>query len=221
MPAASASNSNDRTAPLQQIINATQRVQELMAIHMQQKITNALPDQLEDTEDGQALINTIDDVFDIHTIAFQTVHDSKQETAEAKAAMDEKHVGLQNVMYEKRHLIEEILKCKSFRSVYQDVDLVPLEEFQSNAPTEYLQDQENPHQLMINRLKYEHQARISLKEQEEKLQAERLALIRENRKAQEKLDRFDKLLDDFVQASVPVENALLEEEKKALAIQED
>lgn len=42
----------------------------------------------------------------------------------------------------------------------------------------------------------------SLREQQEKLQAERLALIRENRKAQEKLDRFDKLLDDFVQVSV-------------------
>ena len=74
-----------------------------------------MPDELEDTDNGQALINTFDDVLDIHAVAFQTVHDSKQETTEAKAVMDEKHVGLQNVMYEKRHLIEEILKCKSFR----------------------------------------------------------------------------------------------------------
>lgn len=37
-----------------------------------------------------------------------------------------------------------------------------------------------------------------MKLEEEKLQAERKILIKENRKAQEKLDRFDKLLDDFV-----------------------
>lgn len=38
----------------------------------------------------------------------------------------------------------------------------------------------------------------SYKEEEERLQLERQGLIKENRKVQEKLDRFDKLLDDFV-----------------------
>ncbi|KAI8141776.1 Fms-interacting protein-domain-containing protein [Fennellomyces sp. T-0311] len=220
MPAAATPN-NDSTVALNQIVATTQRVQELMATLLQEKIAGTLPMDTDDNDESQELIDAIDNLIDIHSMAFSpTINKSKQETAEAKAAMDEKYVGLQNVMYEKRHLIEEIVKCRAFRSVYQDVDLVPLEEFRAGAPPEYLQDQDNPHQLMINRLKYEHDARLSLKEQEEQLQAERLALIRENRKAQEKLDRFDKLLDDFVQASGPVENALLEEEKKSSAIQE-
>jgi hypothetical protein len=42
-----------------------------------------------------------------------------------------------------------------YRSVYQDVELIPLDEFQAKAGPEYLQDSNNPHQLMINRLKYE------------------------------------------------------------------
>jgi hypothetical protein len=43
----------------------------------------------------------------------------------------------------------------SYRSVYQDVELIPLEEFQAKAGPEYLENSDNPHQLMINRLKYE------------------------------------------------------------------
>ena len=69
----------------------------------------------DDNDDSQALIDAIDDLLDIHSMAFTTVHNSKHETAEAKSAMDEKYVGLQNVMYEKRHLIEEIVKCRAFR----------------------------------------------------------------------------------------------------------
>lgn len=40
---------------------------------------------------------------------------------------------------------------------------------------------------------------IRLKEQQEELQIQRTQLIKENRKAQKKVDQYDKLLDDFVQ----------------------
>ncbi|CDS05653.1 hypothetical protein LRAMOSA08181 [Lichtheimia ramosa] len=195
---------------LQAIAATAKDAQELLSSYMQLKQTGEpLPD------DGQELLDTLDTLYDLHSAMYAATRDSKQETANAKSAMDEKHIGLQNVMYEKRHLLEEIVKCRAFRSLYQDVELVPIEEFHARAPKEYLENQDNPHQLMINRLKFEQMERTSLREQQEKLQAERLALIRENRKAQEKLDRFDKLLDDFVQAATPLEEALQEEEKKA------
>jgi len=38
-----------------------------------------------------------------------------------------------------------------------------------------------------------------LKEQQEELQLKRTQLIKDNRKAQKKVDQYDKLLDDFVQ----------------------
>lgn len=47
------------------------------------------------------------------------------------------------------------MKKKKRRSVYEDVELIPLEEFLAKAGPEYLQNSDNPHQLMINRLKYE------------------------------------------------------------------
>lgn len=38
----------------------------------------------------------------------------KQSTAEARQEMDQTHLGLQNLLYEKRHLEREIEKCRQF-----------------------------------------------------------------------------------------------------------
>lgn len=68
--------------------------------------------------------------------------------------MDQTHLGLQNLLYEKRHLEREIEKCRQFawvsvscilqsttltraiRSVYQDIPLYSREEFEERAPEE-------------------------------------------------------------------------------------
>jgi THO complex subunit 5 len=41
----------------------------------------------------------------------------KQVTAEARQDMDQTHLGLQNLLYEKRHLEREIEKCRQFAFV--------------------------------------------------------------------------------------------------------
>ena len=38
----------------------------------------------------------------------------KETTAEARQDMDQSHLGLQNLLYEKRHLEREIEKCRQF-----------------------------------------------------------------------------------------------------------
>ncbi|KAG0169707.1 hypothetical protein DFQ30_003300 [Apophysomyces sp. BC1015] len=177
---------------------------------MENKTVGSLPGDILRNVAGHHLLQSVDTMKDLHARAFRNTRDSKQRTSDAKSGMDERQVGLQNVMYEERHLLDEIVRCRDFRSVFQDIDLVPYDEFCLRAPQEYLLNKENPHTLMINRLKFEYEERSRLKDQQEKLQAERLLLIKENRKAQEKLDRFDKLLDDLVQATEPVEKALLE-----------
>ncbi|CAO3620476.1 unnamed protein product [Mucor hiemalis] len=115
---------------------------------------------------------------------------SKQSTADAKVDMNEKRVELQDVMYERKHILEEIQK----------------------AGQEYLENMDNPHLLMINRLKYELVVRSALKEQKEALELERAQLIKETRKVQKKVNLFDKLLDDFVSSAAPVEEALQAEQ---------
>ncbi|KAG2367364.1 Fms-interacting protein-domain-containing protein, partial [Suillus spraguei] len=81
----------------------------------------------------------------------------KQATTEARHDMDQTHLGLQNLLYEKRHLEREIDKCRQFASIYQDVPLYSLSEFKILAPPEARSDDvlQNAHQLMLNRLSFE------------------------------------------------------------------
>ena len=99
----------------------------------------------------------------------------KQTTADARTEMDQTHLGLQNLLYEKRHLEREIDKCRHFAcapppshrlslrltcnhsSVYQDIPMYSVEQFMELAPPEARTEEvmSNDHQLMLNRLGFE------------------------------------------------------------------
>lgn len=92
--------------------------------------------------------------------------------------MDQTHLSLQNLLYEKRHLEREIEKCRQFASIYQDIPLHPVEEFRELAPPEArAQDVlDSPHQLMLNRLSFElvERQRLDLKRKDLILHKEEL-----------------------------------------------
>ncbi|KAG8218459.1 Fms-interacting protein-domain-containing protein [Butyriboletus roseoflavus] len=118
----------------------------------------------------------------------------KQATADARQDMDQTHLGLQNLLYEKRHLEREIDKCRQFAyalpfslsaptltprsSIYQDVPLHSLPEFQELAPPEARTPDvlDNPHQLMLNRLSFElvERQRLDLRRKDLMVQKEEL-----------------------------------------------
>ena len=100
----------------------------------------------------------------------------KQITADARHDMDQTHLRLQNLLYEKRHLEREIEKCRQFAyvsifrplfgsssltpqisSVYQDIQMYSIEQFIELSPSEaHSQDVlSDEHQLMLNRLGFE------------------------------------------------------------------
>nr|GAT59436.1 predicted protein [Mycena chlorophos] len=95
---------------------------------------------------------------------------AKAVTTAARLDLEQSELGLQNLTYEKRHLEREIEKCRQFATVYQDVPLHPLEDFQLLAPPEaYTPDDE--HQLLLNRLSFEYVERQRLeREKKAKLQ---------------------------------------------------
>ncbi|CAO3686021.1 unnamed protein product [Umbelopsis vinacea] len=121
--------------------------------------------------------------------------------------MDLRHLGLQNIAYEKRHLEEEIVKCRQFRSIYQDIELISEEDFLATASPELTQETD-PHARMINRLKFEHQERLRLKKVLEDLNQERLQLIKEHRMEGSQLEDLDSQLDDILKACTPIEKML-------------
>ncbi|TFK75893.1 hypothetical protein BDN72DRAFT_786012 [Pluteus cervinus] len=107
----------------------------------------------------------------------------KDATGAARQEMDQSHLGLQNLLYEKRHLEREIEKCRQFASIYQDIPLYPLEEFKQLAPEaarseEVLQDE---HQLMLNRLSFELAERQRLDQKRKELIQQKEELLKESR----------------------------------------
>ncbi|RHZ86945.1 hypothetical protein Glove_42g47 [Diversispora epigaea] len=97
----------------------------------------------------------------------------KLSTQEAKLSMDRIHLQLQDLNYMKSFLEREIRRCKSFRSKYQKIALIPEEEFFARAPerlTKPLPDggateKQKQHHLMLQRLNFEKEERMRLKEE--------------------------------------------------------
>ena len=82
----------------------------------------------------------------------------KAETESAKAPVDSTTLQLHNLMYEKSHYLKAIKACKDFKSKYPDIELVPEEEFFSNAPDDIkgaALAEDSAQNLMLKRLNYE------------------------------------------------------------------
>ncbi|KAJ4481549.1 Fms-interacting protein-domain-containing protein [Lentinula edodes] len=131
----------------------------------------------------------------------------KDETTAARHEMDQSHLGLQNLLYEKRHLEREIEKCRQFASVYQDIPLYTMEEFQQSAPeaartSEVLEDE---HQLMLNRLSFElaERQRLDLKRRE-LLQAKE-ELLKQSRTNTNTLDSVKSHIDALVKTASEIQ----------------
>ncbi|OJT03729.1 THO complex subunit 5 -like protein [Trametes pubescens] len=107
----------------------------------------------------------------------------KQATADARHEMDQTYLGLQNLLYEKRHLEREIEKCRQFASIYQDIPFHALDEFKQIAPEEARTDGvlADEHQLMLNRLSFELSERQRLDQKRKELIKAKEALLKESK----------------------------------------
>ena len=68
-----------------------------------------------DTLKEEFVQQCFDQINDLHMLAYHATSTSKQLTADAKENMNEKRFELQDVMYERKHILEEIVKCRGFR----------------------------------------------------------------------------------------------------------
>ncbi|KAG7096948.1 hypothetical protein E1B28_004346 [Marasmius oreades] len=131
----------------------------------------------------------------------------KDATAIARQEMDQSYLGLQNLLYEKRHLEREIEKCRQFASVYQDVPLYPLEEFQRLAPEEARTStvMENEHQLMLNRLSFELAERQRLDQKRKEMLNLKEELLKEGKLNSTKLDNVKTQIDMLVKTAFEIQ----------------
>ena len=59
----------------------------------------------------------------------------RENTAGVMQRVDKFHLQLQNLRYEVMHLEKEVTKCLQFRSADEDVQLVPVQEFNAGKVT--------------------------------------------------------------------------------------
>jgi THO complex subunit 5 len=126
--------------------------------------------------------------------------DVKLKMADAQALSEKQHLELQNLLYEKAKLEEEIRKYQKREYLYTSVDMYSLEEFKQRAPSE-LQTATDEHTLMLNRLEFELRERTRLKEIRDKLIQRRDELIQENKARNEELRKIDTQFEAFVKVS--------------------
>ncbi|KAF9055292.1 hypothetical protein BDZ89DRAFT_1055879 [Hymenopellis radicata] len=122
---------------------------------------------------------------------------TRETTTAARQEMDQSHLGLQNLLYEKQHLEREIQKCRQFASMYQDVPLYSLEDFIELAPEqarspEALADE---HQLMLNRLSFELAERTRLDQQKKEILLVKKDLLKESKAKQTTMDNIKAHID--------------------------
>ncbi|KAI1390169.1 Fms-interacting protein-domain-containing protein [Hypoxylon trugodes] len=164
--------------------------------------TTSLEAQQEASKQQKLLITNLAQLRGLHRAAHFGARQTKSQTSEARQEVDRLHLQLQNLYYEQRHLQGEIIACESYDHTYQQLPLIPLEEFLSLKP-EHTDDDENT--LMIARIEHERSEREALEQKRTELLKRKQKLIADNKKRKDDLANLDKELEKFIDAAKPIQ----------------
>jgi THO complex subunit 5 len=148
------------------------------------------------------------------------IRSKRLELDAARSQLDDYALQLQNVNYERMHLLQEIRTCEQYESTYQTLALVDLEEFVENAPDDIKDTQ--GHELQMNRLLYELQQREELNKNVSALRVQRSQLVVKRQKRRDDLKKMDGMIVEHVNASKALAKQLgiTTEELEALTLPE-
>ncbi|MCJ1269893.1 hypothetical protein MMC22_009786 [Lobaria immixta] len=158
--------------------------------------------QLELSKRQKLLYSYLAQLRGLNRNAILQVRGTKQSTAEARQEIDRLHLQLQNLYYEERHLRGEIAACESYDHKYQQLPLIPVEEFLQLHP-EHAPDDEKP--LMFARISHELSEREALEQARQGLLKKKQSLIADNKKRKDDLASLDKDLETFIDAAKPIQ----------------
>ncbi|ATY59680.1 fms interacting protein, putative [Cordyceps militaris CM01] len=147
------------------------------------------------------LLTSISHLRGLHRNASFAARDTKAQTAERRHDVDRLHLQLQNLYYEQRHLQDEIVACESYDHKYQQLPLIPVEEFLAQNQ-DHATDDEN--ELMFARIEHERAEREGLEQRRQELLKRKQKLIAENTRRKEDLANLDQNLEKFIDAAKPI-----------------
>lgn len=154
---------------------------------------------------------------------YTDLYEQKTRVAEERAKVDTARLGLQNLKYEESMLELEVKICQEFQSIYQTIQLHPLEEFHSLraqlTPTtkqSLVQKEEDEngdeeswmrdeHKLMLARLRFELTERKRLEQEKQRLHQDKTEVAKDNKDKKVKLEQAEKQLKDLLAAAQAVQ----------------
>ena len=123
------------------------------------------------------------DLKSLHREMCENTEALRVATTDAKIQLDQSSLQLQSLLYEKQHYEKEIQACTSFRSAFpeQQLELLPVQDYlahaaSSDAADQSVDGQQDPHQLMMDRLHHEVEFRQATVQELEALKAKRDAI---------------------------------------------
>lgn len=139
------------------------------------------------------------------------VRQTRQETAEARQEVDSLHLELQNLYYEQRHLRGEIAACESYDHTYEQIDMLPAEDFLALHP-EHADLSE--HDLTVARIRDEKAQRMALEEERAALAKTKEGLVASTGAQKDELLKLDTEFEKWIAGEGAVRKTLEAREKK-------
>ncbi|KAJ8005694.1 hypothetical protein DPEC_G00120580 [Dallia pectoralis] len=144
-------------------------------------------------------------------LAHMRLKRGRDQTHEGKQRVDVLHLQLQNLLYEVMHMQKEISKCLEFKSKHEEIDLVSVDEFNKEAPSEISRasiTKDDPHQLTLARLDWELEQRKRLAEKYKESLSSKEKIQKGIEVKKEHLSSLQPGLNAIMQASLPVQEYL-------------
>uniref|UniRef100_A0A1B6MH52 THO complex subunit 5 homolog n=1 Tax=Graphocephala atropunctata TaxID=36148 RepID=A0A1B6MH52_9HEMI len=138
-------------------------------------------------------------------------NNSREKLHKAKQQADSCHLQLENLLYEILHLQKEVTKCLQFKSKDEEIDLVAVEEFYSQAPEAISRPsvtRVDTHQQQLARLEWELKQRKQLALLCQDLQTEKEKVASEISRKQSQLDNLAPMLKEVLMVANPVQESL-------------
>ncbi|XP_022655456.1 THO complex subunit 5 homolog isoform X2 [Varroa jacobsoni] len=123
---------------------------------------------------------------------------------ENRSRVDNLHLQLQNLVYEVGYLRSEVEKCHEFKSMHEQIELVPLEEFLESAPDELRSGGVSEHEITMARLRHELALRRALATRLETSVSRKKCLIDDIEAKEKILLGVQPTLDNILEAAQPL-----------------
>eukprot|EP00047_Mylnosiga_fluctuans_P004207 m.233242 g.233242 ORF g.233242 m.233242 type:complete len:551 (+) comp12482_c0_seq1:3457-5109(+) len=129
------------------------------------------------------------------------VKQAVERTESERQQLDTLHLQLQNRLYERMHLQEEIHACQAFYKRESDVRLAPLDDFLAENPDARGQSPDS-HELVLRRLGWELEQRTKIAARVQDLEADKAEIAKDNFVLKSKLDVLPTALAQLKEALV-------------------